>query len=554
MITILLVHDNTDQIDTTRMYLERMGEVRVDTANSTKQALEILKNRTYDVIVSYYHLPEVNGVEFLADMNGVEFLKYLKQLGNTTPFILYIRTPPNKIILEDVNYASEMVVGQRTPLTELRDMIKQAVLRKRAEREQNARYDMLNALLSSTPLAIARVRGGKIEWVNTPMTTMLGYNEGALIDKEFPVLFPKKEEYDRSCRELSIRVDSQGWGNSDTQLARKDGTTLNCRLRLRPVDPADPTKGDVFVAEDTNERVQLMEALKQSDLKYRELLQDTVSIIMKLDTRGNITFFNKAAQAFFGWSSAEVVGKNIVGTIVPPNSQSAKEMVSVSGDLIRPGNEGAIRINENILRGGEQVWISWTNKPIRDESGNISEILCIGNDITDHSSHDRVRISMAMWKDKVIAGTDVDEDVFESAFHISVEIAREGREGKSVGTAFIIGDADSVLAKSRQLILNPFEGHAQESRMITNGEIREMIKELAQLDGAFVVRGNGLIEAAARQITIEMSNVQIPKGLGTRHSSVAGITQVTNAIGIVVSQSGGKISIFRNGRIVQEIS
>ena len=104
------------------------------------------------------------------------------------------------------------------------------------------------------------------------------------------------------------------------------------------------------------------------------------------------------------------------------------------------------------------------------------------------------------------------------------------------------------------MILNPFEGHAKESRMITNGEIREMIKELAQLDGAFVVSGDGLIEAAARRITIEMSNVQIPKGLGTRHASVAGITQVTNAIGIVVSQSGGKISIFRNGRIIQEIS
>ena len=118
MITVLLVHDNTDLIDTTRMYLERMGEVRVDTANSTKQALEILKNRTYDVIVSYYHLPEVNGVEFLADMNGVEFLKYIKQAGNTTPFILYLRTQGNKIIIGDVNYASEMVVGPRTPLTE----------------------------------------------------------------------------------------------------------------------------------------------------------------------------------------------------------------------------------------------------------------------------------------------------------------------------------------------------------------------------------------------------------------------------------------------------
>jgi Response regulator containing CheY-like receiver, AAA-type ATPase, and DNA-binding domains len=64
MITVLLVHDNTELIDATRSYLEKMGEVRVDAVQSTKQALEILKSRNYDVIVSYYHLPEVNGIEF----------------------------------------------------------------------------------------------------------------------------------------------------------------------------------------------------------------------------------------------------------------------------------------------------------------------------------------------------------------------------------------------------------------------------------------------------------------------------------------------------------
>ncbi|MCQ8894812.1 MAG: diadenylate cyclase, partial [Methanolinea sp.] len=126
--------------------------------------------------------------------------------------------------------------------------------------------------------------------------------------------------------------------------------------------------------------------------------------------------------------------------------------------------------------------------------------------------------------------------------------------GKQLGTTFVIGDADSVLEKSRQLILNPFEGHPPADRMVTNPDIKENIKELAQLDGAFVVRGDGQIEAAARYITVDSSRVGIPKGLGTRHSSAAAITLETQAIGIVLSQSGGKISIFRNGRIVQEIS
>ena len=554
MITVLLVHDNTDLIDATRMFLERLGEIRVDSVNSTKQAIDILKNRSYDVIVSYYHMPSVDGIEFVGDMNGVEFLKYIRQHGNTTPFVLYARNPGNKVVLEDINNATEMVVGPRTPLSDLRDIIKQVVMRKRSERDQVARYDLLNLLLSATPLAICRVRSGKMEWVNGPMVSMLGYGDGELVDKEFSMVFPGKEEFDQACREISIRVDKDGFGNSDTELRRKDGSLIQCRLRTRKVDPSDPSKGDMFVAEDMTERVRLLESLKQSEIKYREFVKESQSIVIKVDPAGTITFFNQAAQTFFGWSSAEVVGKSMVGTIVSPTSNSAKEVIGMMGDLSRSGSEGAIHINENVLRGGEPVWIAWINKPVRDESGKISEILCIGHDITNHSSPDRGRISIAMWKDKVLTGTDVSEDVFEATLHIGMEIAREGREGKPVGTAFVIGDTDNVLEKSRQMILNPFEGHSKESRMIANAEIREMIKELAQLDGAFMVRGNGVIEAAARRITADTSQVQLPKGYGTRHVSVAAITQETNAVGIVVSQSGGKISIFRNGGIVQEIA
>ncbi len=76
---------------------------------------------------------------------------------------------------------------------------------------------------------------------------------------------------------------------------------------------------------------------------------------------------------------------------------------------------------------------------------------------------------------------------------------------------------------------------------------------MAQLDGAFVIGGNGLIEAVGRHITVDTSNVRLPDGYGTRHASVAGMTQATRSIGIVVSQSGGKISIFKNGKIIRVI-
>lgn len=156
------------------------------------------------------------------------------------------------------------------------------------------------------------------------------------------------------------------------------------------------------------------------------------------------------------------------------------------------------------------------------------------------------------WKGEILAGTDVQPEVFEAAFQIAVAISREGREGKPVGTAFIVGDAPAVLDRSRQLILNPFEGHAREERVITNPGIAENVKGFAILDGVFVVSGDGVIESAGRYITIDTSTVQVPMGLGTRHGSVAGITRATNSIGVVVSQSGGRISIFRAGEMVKQ--
>ncbi len=153
----------------------------------------------------------------------------------------------------------------------------------------------------------------------------------------------------------------------------------------------------------------------------------------------------------------------------------------------------------------------------------------------------------------LLEGSDVKPEVFGAAFNIAVEIAKEGREGKSVGTAFVIGDSENVMKNSRQLILNPFAGHPPGERMITLPDLKDNIKELAQLDGVFVVKGDGLLEAVGRYLTVDAGGVSLPKGFGTRHSSVAAITMVTKAIGIVVSQSGGGIRVIKRGRIEVKI-
>ena len=139
-------------------------------------------------------------------------------------------------------------------------------------------------------------------------------------------------------------------------------------------------------------------------------------------------------------------------------------------------------------------------------------------------------------------------DVLGSVLQVAAEIAREGREGQAIGTAFVVGDTDNVLIYSKQFVLNPFHGHREAERQITDGEIQGTIKEFAQLDGAFLISGSGIVEAAGRCITVDMSKVTLPGGMGSRHVSVAGITQVTRSIGVVVSQSGARSPFSRMGR------
>jgi len=200
------------------------------------------------------------------------------------------------------------------------------------------------------------------------------------------------------------------------------------------------------------------------------------------------------------------------------------------------------------------------NIALHDDSGQLSEVPQAGAQVGAPKAPAAVATkepdesAWLIWLRELLAGSDIDPAVFESVFNIAVEISREGREGKPVGTAFIIGDTPAVLARSRQLILNPFEGHPHEARMVENPDLRENIKEFAMLDGAFVVSGNGIMEAAGRYITIDTSGVRIPKGLGTRHGSVAGITLATQAVGLVVSQSGGRVSVFRGGQMVKQFA
>jgi diadenylate cyclase len=133
---------------------------------------------------------------------------------------------------------------------------------------------------------------------------------------------------------------------------------------------------------------------------------------------------------------------------------------------------------------------------------------------------------------------------------IALDIGAMGREGKPVGTTFIIGNIKQVMRSSHQAVFNPFRGYPEEVRNITSQEVVESIKELAQLDGAFVISGQGVVEAAGRHLDAVSTVTRQLKGLGSRHRAAASITMHSEAIAVVVSESTGKVTIFENGSVV----
>jgi len=147
----------------------------------------------------------------------------------------------------------------------------------------------------------------------------------------------------------------------------------------------------------------------------------------------------------------------------------------------------------------------------------------------------------------------VDTVFLKQTIVFAVEIAREGREGRKIGTLFVIGDSDEVLKTSRPLILDPLHGHPEEAKHIADPNVRETLKELAQLDGAFLVSDSGVVLSAARYIDTVSDNLNVPLGLGSRHMAAASVSHRTNAVAVAVSESS-MVRVFDDGELISEIT
>ena len=197
-------------------------------------------------------------------------------------------------------------------------------------------------------------------------------------------------------------------------------------------------------------------------------------------------------------------------------------------------------IADELLKSGDTI-IALYAAFEREEIDTVS-VIDLSEHLTKLTSRDLQRLE-----------TTVPLETLRQVVNLAVDIGKEGREGKPVGALFVVGNHRKVLAQSHEQIHDPFRGYPRKERSLRQARVRESVKELAQIDGAFVIAADGHVEAAGRILDAPAEGLTLSKGLGARHWAAAAISKTTQAIAIAVSESSGTVRIFKDGMVVLRI-
>ena len=282
----------------------------------------------------------------------------------------------------------------------------------------------------------------------------------------------------------------------------------------------------------------------------RIMIETACSLAKKTHSKGVLIY----ADMIEDYQSLARIGqeKKTDLILVVKGETSLQEAQSVSDKVIQIPNIPLGRINQikmaiiqalsrGIVQKGDK-WVCLSGMPQSRALDNLL-ILEFGKEFEVLFSSDLPVISEI-----------VKPEVFETLLKLALEISMEAKEGrKSSGAIFILGKHKEVLKYSHPMVINPFQGYPEEERNILDHRLKETVKEFSSIDGAFIVREDGIILAAGRHLDASGENIEIPLGLGSRHRAAAGITSLTDALAIVISEQTGEVRIFHHGKILMEI-
>ena len=221
-------------------------------------------------------------------------------------------------------------------------------------------------------------------------------------------------------------------------------------------------------------------------------------------------------------------------TLVPLNQEPQTRQVQLSQALLEA-------IADDLVQTGDRVVAIYSG--FERENLDTLSVINLSEHLARLTTRDLQRLE-----------TQVPLLTLRKVVDLAVEIGREGREAKKVGTIFVVGNHRKVLDMSHEGIHDPFRGYAKKEKMITSPRVRESIKEIAQIDGAFIISSDGCVMGSGRILDAPAEELTLSKGLGSRHWAAAAISKGTNAIAIAVSESTGTVRLFQDGVVVLRIA
>jgi PAS domain S-box-containing protein len=263
-------------------------------------------------------------------------------------------------------------------------------LERRVE-ERTAELKKLSEAIEQSPVTVMITdKKGTIEYVNPKFSQVTGYSAQEAIGQN-PRILKSGTHPPSFYKELwDTILSGKNWRGEFLNRKKNDEEFWESTSISAIKNDEDDITHFVAVKQDITDQKQTQQAIRESRAKYRDLVENANCIIFQMDTEGRVTFFNRFAQEFFGYSEAEILGRSVVGTITPAADSAGRNLATMIQDIAAHPERYADNENENIRRNGESAWVAWTNRAIYDEDNRLSEILCIGIDRTEQKRAEEI--------------------------------------------------------------------------------------------------------------------------------------------------------------------
>ncbi len=305
-IKILFVDDEPGVLELAKIFLEKIdNRLQVEPASSAEDALKLSAKKDFDIIVSDYQMPDIDGLQFLKIVR--------KERGSDIPFMVFTGKGREAVAMKALNLGADRYLRKGGDPESQYGVLAQAIIQevehRRAARALREKETTLRSIHRAAPIGIGLVTDRILKWTNEMLSEMTGYSKDELIGRSARMIYPSDDEYERVGTEKYAQIEERGVGTVETRWKRKDGQVINILLSSTPLNQEDPSSGVIFTALDISDRKRAERSLQESEEELAAIYENAPAIMVLVDEERRIRKANSSAEEFSNLSVDEMIGK-----------------------------------------------------------------------------------------------------------------------------------------------------------------------------------------------------------------------------------------------------